>query len=39
MATFLEQLKEAQAKSKESIILDHDILMMNILKPGKTQCI
>lgn len=34
MATFLDHLKEAQAKSRDSIILDHDILMMNILKPA-----
>lgn len=32
MATFLDQLKEVQAKSRDSIIVEHDTLMMNILK-------
>ena len=34
MATFLEQLKELQIKIKDSTIADHDVLMMNILKPA-----
>lgn len=34
MSTFLEQLREAQARVIESTIADHDLLMMNILKPA-----
>jgi len=34
MATFLDQLKELQTKIKDSTIVDHDALMMNILKPA-----
>lgn len=34
MATFLDKLKEVQSKSKDSIVIDHDTMMMNILKPA-----